>query len=1139
MNFPRRKLPAKLLAGITPKQLLLMKMAAIILLSASLQVSARTYSQRLNLSLKDASIEKTFKEIRRQTGYNFFYNKSWINQKVKINFKASNLEMKDALDLLLSDLNLSYSIINSTIVLKKKPETKTEDPTTVDYIDFRGTIQDENGQAMEGVSVTVKGTTRGTSSDANGSFTIAVEAGEILEFSRVGYKTFTYQYNGDNASIRISLEPEAEISKEVVVVGYGTQRRANITGAVSAITAKDLENRPITTTTSALQGQMPGVTIVNGSGKPGGNNSTIRIRGVGTLNNPNPLVLIDGLEGNMDYLNPADIESVSVLKDAASASIYGSRGANGVILVTTKKGSGRTLQPQIQVQSYVGWQQPTRMQKYLGSKEYMQMQNEALTNVGRPASFTEEQIAKAGNGSDPDFYSNTNWLDEVFRSSAVQQNHNVSVSGGSEKNSYYLSYGYLDQQGLIIGDVTGAKRHNVRLRLTSQVLNNVDLDANLGYVKRSQTDPAIGLTGNTGLIYTAHEMTPLVPVRFANGGWGYGGVVYNPVSLARAGGRNLLDAYDITANFSATVRILKGLKLKTMYGINFSDAENNILTRKISYFSPLTGNLFTSNVANNKVEGQNYRNNYQNISAQLDYSKQIDRHSFNILIGASQEWNKNSLFTASREALLNEALPVLSMGTGNQLVSGFAGHWAIRSQFTRLNYQFDDKYLLEFNMRRDGSSRFSKQKRFGVFPSISAGWRITNERFASFLTHIFSDLKLRASWGKLGNDKLLAISQTNSNGSLYPYMGTFNSGRSMPLNISAVQTDGFQQNVLGNPFVTWEEVTVQNIGVDATMLKGRLNITADYFIKKTDGILLKVLLPDVLGMAEPDQNAGAVENKGWELGLSWRDKIGQVFYGISGNLSDVKNKVVSLGGTGPALGDQVRFLGHPIDAFYGLVADRIAQVSDFDFDPATNKYTPKFPVLASDAANVRPGDLIYRDLDNDKAITLDKDRKVIGNPFPRYTYSFRGDMRYKQFDFSFFFQGVAKANGYITGNGRHAFYNEASFPQEMHRDRWTPENTNAGYPRFTYLQNHNRYLSTFWLENAAYLRLKNIQVGYTLPIPTRWQKHFQKIRIYWSGDNMFTKTKFLDAYDPETPVGDGGLYPQLKTNIIGLNISLK
>jgi TonB-linked SusC/RagA family outer membrane protein len=441
-----------------------------------------------------------------------------------------------------------------------------------------------------------------------------------------------------------------------------------------------------------------------------------------------------------------------------------------------------------------------------------------------------------------------------------------------------------------------------------------------------------------------------------------------------------------------------------------------------------------------------------------------------------------------------------------------------------------DRYLLEGNFRYDGSSRFSRDVRWNLFGSGSVGWILSEERFFEGLRGAVQVAKVRASYGVQGND----LVGTASDPQYYPYLAAIEPVGTMP--IGNQQTLGYAQTELPNTLLTWESVQKTNLGIDLGLLRNRLTLSGDYFVNRTNDILLRVTLPDVLGATEPSQNAGKVQNKGWELQADWKDQVGKFTYGLTANLSDVRNEVVSLGGVPPTFGDRVRFLGEPIDAFYGLVADRIAQASDFDVD-AANRYSPRYPVIAGDPA--QPGDLIYKDLNGDGVISLDKDRKVIGSAIPRYTYGVRANVGWHGFDASVFVQGVGKVDGYISGPARHAYINEGSLPQEVHRDRWTPENTGGSYPRLTYQQGHNQRLSTFWLEDASYLRLKNVQLGYTLPVTLTERFRVSRLRIYGSADNLLTRTDFFYAYDPETPVSVGGFYPQVKTVVFGLNVTLK
>jgi TonB-linked SusC/RagA family outer membrane protein len=990
-----------------------------------------------------------------------------------------------------------------------------------------------NGNPLPGVSIAVKGTDKATITDEDGKFSIQVpDKNTVLVFSFVGYAT--REIKVDNQPVlNVVLSEATKNMDEVVVVGFGTQKKVHLTGAVEAVTGKDLANRSVPNVSGALQGMMPGLTITTTNARPGAAGTTIRIRGIGTIGNSNPLVIIDGIEQSMDLLNPDDIESVSVLKDAASAAMYGSRAANGVVLITTRKGK-TGAKPTVSYSYYYGSQRPTALPEFLGSPEFMELTNEAQINTGRTPTYTAAEIQKALDGSDPNYYANTNWIKALYKPSAPQQQHNVSVNGGNNKSGYYLSYGFLDQDGIVRGDAYKAKRHNARLRLNTEIADRVQLDANISYVDRFDSQPAQETNYDGGLIYSAHTISPLVPVRFTNGEWGYGGGSQNPVAIAADGGLEKFASQQASININGVVSIIKGLSAKLQYGLVVDNSKRVEQVRTVQYFFPDNGNLWYTSNPTNSIGHSDYAIRYQNVLAQLDYAVQLGKHDIKWLGGYSNEWKQHHEFITGRQNMTTSDLESIVIGTENPTNNGKDYDWAISSLFSRLNYVYNEKYLLEASIRYDGSSRFAPTNRWGVFPSVSAGWRFSEEKFMDRFRGVLSNGKVRASWGKLGNQY---VGDQNLSTSYYPYLSVLQSVSTMP--IGGVLTSAFAQTISANPDLRWESVEMSNIGLDLSFLNDRLTISGDYFVKKTNDILLTIPLPDVLGVTEPPQNAGSVENRGWEFSAGWNDNIGELKYGFRANISDVRNKVTDLAGVPPTIGDQVHMVGYPINAFYGLVAERIAQVADFDYDPVTKKYTPKFPVLDADKTNVQPGDLIYKDLDDDKKITLDKDRQVIGNPFPRYSYSLRGNANWKGFDFAFFLQGVGKGNGYIFGSARQAFITQSTNPQKVHLDRWTPDNTGASQPRLTSQQSHNARLSTFWMENAAYLRLKNIQLGYTLPTALTSRARVQRARLYVSADNLFTATNFFYAYDPETPLTSGGTYPQIKTIIVGLNVTFR
>lgn len=1079
--------------------------------------------QKVTLQLKSETLRQVLQKLSAQTNVPFAYANSLPLER-KISVQATNQELDEVLRQVLRPLQLQHRIVAERIIIEPRPAKAAVAPQAATV---EGTVLDaQTGGGLPGVNVVVKGTSTGTVTDAAGHYQLTVPDGATtLVFSFVGYLSQEVPLDGKTI-IAVRLAADTKSLDEVVVVGYGTQKKVNLTGAVSSISAADLESRPVTNPTAALQGQMPGVTVVNSTALPGQNAGTIRVRGIGTLGNANPLVVIDGVPGgDLNILNPNDIETITVLKDAASSSIYGVRGANGVLLVTTKKGKEGAA-PSLTYTNYIGFQTPTALPKLLGSVEYMQLLNESQRNVGRVPTYTDAEIETARTGADPNYFANTNWMDAMYKKRASQQNHNVSLNGGAKNLSYYLSYGHLREGGLITGDNYQARRNNARLRLSTTLIDRLQLDANLGYINRDYQGSSEGVGSGTGPLYAAQQILPLVPVRFTTGGWGYIGGQRNPVAVTTDGGTNNFASQEVTANVSGTLSLFDGFQLRGQYGLVAYNSKRTIFSKTINYYSPLDNSLIYQTNAKNTLDARDYTNTYQTVIGMAEYEKRFaEKHEVKLLVAASQESTHYEEFTATRQSLPTQDVGAINLGTENQLNNGSATENALRSVFGRANYVFHDRYLLEGNFRYDGSSRFARKVRWNLFGSGSAGWIFSEESFFQGLRGVVQLAKVRASYGTQGNDQV---------GDNYPYLASIGPVSTMP--IGNQQTLGYAQTELPNTRLTWESVQKANVGLDLGLLNNRLTLSGDYFVNRTNDILLRVTLPDVLGATEPSQNAGKVQNKGWEVQADWKEQVGEFTYGLSANLSDVRNEVVSLGDTPPTIGDRVRFVGEPIDAFYGLVADRIAQVGDFAVD-AANRYTPLFPVISGDP--VQPGDLIYKDLDGDGVISLDKDRKVIGNAIPRYTYGLRANVGWHGFDASVFLQGVGQVDGYISGSARHAYISEGSLPQEIHLDRWTPENPGGSYPRLTYQQTHNQRLSTYWLEDASYLRLKNVQLGYTLPATLTERARISRLRLYASADNLWTHSDFFYAYDPETPVSVGGFYPQVKTVVFGLNVTLK
>lgn len=1132
---------------LPPKLLLIMRLIIIIMTTFLIQAAASSYAQKITLSERNAPLEQVLKKIKSQSGFDVLYASDILDQSKAVTLKLDNLPIADVLRKVFENQPLNYELKENTIFITRKvPGLLERVAAYFILIDIRGKVSDESGKPLPGASVRVKGTTQSTVANASGEFALNGLADDaVLVVSYLGY--ISYETGISNRQvINIVLKEDQTGLNEVVVVGFGTQKKTNLTGSVATISAKDLESRPITSLSAGLQGLLPGLTAVAQSGMPGSSGAFLRIRGITSLNNSEPFILVDGIPQDLNSLNPDDIESVSLLKDAASTSIYGTRAANGVILITTKSGM-LNQKASLSYNGYYGIQKPTSLPDMLGSPEYMELLNQAQINSSIVPSFTAEQIEKARNGSDPNYFANTNWFKEIYRDHAPQQNHNISLNGGSSDMKYFLSYARQDQDGLAIGDQFGMVRNNARVKLSSaRILDILDLDANLGYIDRTVNQSSAATSQNGGVFYTGLTISPLSPVRFTNGSWGYGGGSSNPVAIATDGGFDEGKTQQFTGSISGTLHLMKNLQFKAQYGLDMYNQNRNIFSRRIDYLYPETGAIWYTSNPNNTLDERQYINKIQTFSAQLDYQLNIGEHHIKALAGTQLEWRRNDYWRATKTNFLSDNVPVLNLGTANPNAYGDALQYALRGYFGRLNYNFAEKYLLEANLRYDGTSTYASDKRYGFFPSASAGWRFSQENFIKNNTGLgwLSEGKVRVSYGLLGNQY---NADASGYGEYYPYIPSIISVSTMP--IGNVLTQGFAQTVLANSQLEWEKVLMLNIGLDLAFFNNRLTFTGDWYERETRDIQIKVAQPAVVGVSVSDQNAGSVSNKGWELNLGWADQIRDFRYGFNAQLSDVKNKVTDLGGVAPTIANNIRLVGYPINSYYGYRTAGLAQEADFTKDGA-GKYVPGFPIFPVDAGKVAPGDLKFVDLNGDGIISADKDRTVIGDPFPHYTYSFRGDFGYKQFDLSFFFQGVGKANGYVSGPAIHPFYADAAFPQQAHLDHWKPDNTDAWYPRLLFKDTRNttRQLAEFWLQDASYLRLKNVQMGYTLPTSLIKKWRMDNLRVFASADNLFTSTSFFSGFDPETivpgeatgdKISNGGFYPQVKTIIFGISLRLK
>ncbi|MDR0792923.1 MAG: TonB-dependent receptor [Chitinophagaceae bacterium] len=974
-----------------------------------------------------------------------------------------------------------------------------------------------NGETgLANVSVKVSGSNSGTTTNEQGNFKITVTKGQNLVFSYIGYEEETVIVS-TQTQITVTMRTATdEALDEVVVVGYGTKKKVNLTGAVASVTSKELEGRPITNLSAALQGTMTGVTVTVNNGQPGNDLGTIRVRGIGTLGNSDAMVLVDGIVSDMNNINPSDIESVTVLKDAASASIYGSRAANGVILITTKNAKKGEVAAHYNMD--IGKQAMTAKPDFINSWQAATLYNEALVNEGKQPKYSDAEIQKFKDGSDPEHYPNTDWYALFWRGSGLQQNHSLDVSGGTDKMQNYLSVGYLSQDGLVEG--SNFRRYNTRFKTDINISRRIKVSGNISYSQQLFREPVsnIHALDFAQLISTLNQTGRVVP-NFINGYYGYSDEG-NPIAVLKSGSNNFNKTHQLSAILQADVEVIKDLHIKPLLGYTANIVELKSRVNDVQYYDPNTGAPTVWEGPNIVASSSTFLDNLL-MQVLLQYDKSFGNHNLSVLGGYSQEHNKDDYLFGSRRGYLNNALAELDAGPVIGLQnSGNASEYALQSVFGRINYSYNKKYLVEGNIRNDGSSRFAPGNKWSVFPSASVGWRISEEDFFKRAKNIFSDLKIRASWGKLGNQNI----------GTYPYQATIATGHNYTFGGGVV--DGIAPENGVNENIKWETTTTTDIGLDAVLFNGKISFTGDYFIRNTNDILLPLPVANAFGLNAPVINAGSVQNKGFELAAGYHLRKRNFSFNAEANISFITNKITSLAGTGPfPNGFTIQGEGLPIDALYGWVAEGLFQSQD-DIDKHASQNGMGGPVA--------PGDIKYKDLNNDGVIDS-KDRQYLGTYFPKLTYGLSLSAKYKGFDAVLFLQGVGNVKSYVSGRILGSLYDKDGDPTSIWLDRWTPNNPNASFPRVWNSNSQNdpgATPSSFWVRSASYMRIKNIQIGYTLSNKWLSGKGITGLRIFWTGKDLFTFTKFYKWVDPEAPLGgNSSSYPMVKINSLGVNLS--
>ncbi len=992
-----------------------------------------------------------------------------------------------------------------------------------------GKVVDASSQPLSGASVVVANTSRGTVTDATGRFAISARSGEELIISAVGFGSLRVKAT---EGLVTTLTPVAGNLQDIVVVGYGTQRRANITGSVATVTGEQLIKRPIASTSMALQGFAPGVTVRQGSGQPGADGGQINIRGNGSINSSqNPLIIVDGVEGvSLNDVDPNIIESISILKDAASTAVYGVRATNGVILVKTKRGQvGKTS---IAYNAFVSQQTPTNMPKTLSAIDNMILNNEAVTNVNPNAQlpYSLALIDLYRNNPANNFtVFNTDWQDLIFQNNGIMQNHNLVVSGGSENATFLASGTYLNQQGLIVNN--SFKKYDLRVNSDVNVTKRIKFTSDLFYTKATNTVPA-GMAP-TSIIQRAITMAKNFPGKFEEGKYGDAGQSnsINPIAMAEATGSQVTETPTLSMRFGLRAEIVKNLVVDVAYNNRSSYTQTVRPGRTYNVYTPnpASGTLNTPvpiGDSNLTYSNNRFRSNQYFASGTYSFVP-IANHNIKVQAGFQSLDNYIESISATRFGLQYPDRPYFPLATNTVLqpvVGGGASDNAVAGFFGRINYDYNGKYLLELTGRRDGSSRFSQlaEKQWGFFPGASAGWIITKEKFMDDVRFI-DFAKLRVSYGALGNQEVGGTPNNN-----YPFIGLLDAGTAYYFN--SVLTRGFSLNNYPNVNIGWEKSTQANIGIDLTVLKNKLSLTFDYYQKKVTDMIIALEPPLYVGLAsnggEIPTNAGSMINKGWEFSTTYRNKVGKFNYSVTGNLSDVKNKVLSTAGK-DIVGSSglISREGFPINSYNLYVANGLYQTGE---NTAFPRNTTRLTA---------PGDIRYMDTNGD-SILNPSDRLLTGNNFPRYEYSLDLNLNYKSFDLNIFLYGVGKRDNYISGVGVEPFNagNWIASGFETIKDRWTPSNPGAKYPRLYSGGNGNYVGSTYWLQNGAFMRIKHITLGYNFATKLLARAKMQQFRVYVSVVNPVTFSKYEPGFDPEISNTGGAFYPIMRTATAGVNI---
>ena len=1017
---------------------------------------------------------------------------------------------------------------------------------------IKGSVTSDSGEPLTGVTVKVSGGGNGTVTDIDGNFSVNAAPGSLLTFSYTGFKPQTVKAQ---EGMQVVLQSSVNDLNEVVVVGYGTQKKANLTGAVASVNGSVLENRPISNIGQGLQGVVPNLNVSMGHGGAPGAGASFNVRGTTSLNGGEPLVLVDNVQMDANLVNPDDIESISVLKDAASAAIYGARAAYGVILITTKKGKLNS-RPTVQFSASGYWQSPAVEMHNVNSLDYLKMIDIAYQNSGGSGHYFNplvyEYTEKYVNGTydQPVFFDksysafkygyngNTDWWNELYKTS-FSQIYNASISGGSQKTRYYVSLGSNNQGGILKATDEKYNKYNANINVTSELTPWMEVSAKIAHTYTTEMHPTGGTTAMNNTAYSGlsaysgmmkSDLSPLMPVKHPDGHYAGQGNFTNPVAIQAQGGNARYRQNDLWMTAGVKLTPIKGLIVNADYTWNYYGWASTQHVRNFYDYTAVPGTENYYPWTNpSSVTRSNSDDYYSSFNAFAEYNLSLGNndHNMKFMVGYNQEKKRTQYYYAGRKDLIDPENPAINQAIGDMAIDGNMGQWAVNGTFARFNYDYKGRYLLELNGRYDGSSKFKKGHRYQFFPSISAAWRISEEKFFEGVKSWWDNMKLRVSYGSLGNQAV------NGN---FPYLATYGINTKYGALLGGGRPVAVYAPGLVSSSFTWETVNQIDFGFDAAFLRNRLSASFDWYRRNTKDMLTDgEVLPAVLGASVPRQNAANLKTVGWELSLEWNDRLANgLSYHVKGVLSDYQSTITKFNNPTGLISQY--YVGRKMNEIWGYVSNGLFQTEQEANAHANQSYLYGGKWTA--------GDVRFEDLDGNNKIDIGDntlanpgDRKIIGNSTPRFAFGITAGLEYKGIDFEMFWQGIGKRD-WFPGSGSAAYWgftNEWQTPLTTSLDYWTPENTNAFFPRLGWANGGNRNTSTRYLQNASYCRLKNVTLGYTLPRNILDKIGVSRLRVYVTGENLLTFTSLIKAFDPETL--NNMTYPINKKIAVGLNLT--